>query len=98
MREYDSFNNRDVTVRFLEQRVRGEKEFECVVEAVEAGRMGLDLTCVYPLGKTWDEVKEKYPTLNDVLNTLGHMHEFGGVCVAANFNITDMDGAEGLYD
>lgn len=109
-RPYLEENDRPVSVRFVEQRVRGTQEYSCKIEVVQlswrynrkgeqvrlhAGAEELAVVC--PMGSSWEEAKQKYPTLDDILNRVGTTIEFGRRCVARNFQIQRMEGHEGLY-
>lgn len=90
-------NVRDVNVRFIEQRVRGEDSVECVIEVVEELQTAHDTTVIYPMGKTWDDALETYPTLGDILDDVARLDEFNDG-EPATFNVISMEGAAGLYD
>lgn len=90
-------NVRDLHVRFIEQRVRGEEGIECVIEVVEELQTDHDIMVIYPMGESWDAALQTYPTLGDILDDVARLDEFNDG-EPATFNVISLMGAEGLYD
>lgn len=88
--------SRDVSIRFIEQRVRGQNNVECCIEVTETANNNYDNVVVYPMGATWLAAKQDYPTLSDILHTIGMLDEFIDTS-PDEFNITAITGDEGLY-
>lgn len=84
----------EVTIKFIEIKERNSENTSCYVEVID--EMGDGTYVYYPLADTWEGVKKEYPTLNDILASVGRVHEFN--CEPKDFIIMACSGHDGLYD
>ncbi len=88
-----------IDFRFEETRLRGSKNFECILRATEIGVTAGNIDEVISY-KSWEAFKKKYPTLKDILIVLFTSDNWnpshrGGERI---LYIKSISGHEGLYD
>jgi hypothetical protein len=84
----------EISIKFIEIKERNSEKSSCYVEVINDAGDGTYI--YYPLADTWVQVKKEYPTLNDVLTSVGLVYEFD--CEPKDFIIKAYSGHEGLYD
>jgi hypothetical protein len=84
----------EIEVHFIERHYRGDDRFECCIETVTHGN-GDEFYLTYPLGATWEEALEAYPTFNTILEKISSLPEFN--CDAEDIKVISVTGEQGLY-
>jgi len=85
-----------VELAFIEKRVRGSNKFECFLEVEVSPEASTPCQIVYPLGKSWKDVKKSYPTFIDIMESIARLHEISREL--DEIQIISLKGDEGLYD
>jgi len=86
----------EIEMAFIEKRNRGTSKFECYVEVTVSPDATTPCQIVYPLGKSWESVKNSYPDFEDVMM---HLHRLDEISREFDqIHILKLEGDEGLYD
>lgn len=86
----------EIEMVFVEKRLRGSEKFHCYVEVEVSPEASTPCQIIYPLGKSWKEVKKTYPNFIEIMEHIARLHE-----VSRELNqirIVSLKGDEGLYD
>lgn len=86
----------DIEMEFVEKRLRGTKDFECYLEVNVDPDAGCSCQILYPLGKSWKEVKKIYPSFVNIMEQINGLHEIGREL--NEIRILTIKGDDGLYD